>query len=133
MNSTLGRILLGAAAFVLISSALLHASAYGQVNAGVAASALTPLLGNAYRALWMADSTTTAIVGALAGLLALRPTLATPSVVIVLALVPAATAVCIYHFLGAFPPGHLMAIATLLMVVAALLPRRPAASAATHG
>ncbi len=133
MNSTLGRILLGAAALVLISSALLHASAYGRVDAGVAASALAPLLGNAYRALWMADSTTTAIVGVLAGMLALKPALATPSVVSVLAVVPAATAVCIYHFLGAFAPGHLMVTAALLMVVAAILPRRQAGSSTAHG
>jgi hypothetical protein len=102
---------------------LLHASAYGQVSAGVAASALTPLLGNAYRAVWMADSTTVAAVGIVAAMLAFRPALATPVIVVVLALIPAATAVFIYHFLGAFPPGHLMITAAALMGVAAALPR----------
>ena len=123
MNSPLARTLLAAAALILISSALLHASAYGQVSSGVAASGLTPLLGNVYRALWMADSTTVATVGIVAGMLAVRPALATPVIAVVLALIPAATAAFIYHFLGAFPPGHLMITATVLMVVAAALPR----------
>ena len=127
MNSPLARSLLAAAAFVLIGSALLHASAYGRVDAGIAASGLTPLLGNAYRALWMADSTTAAAVGILAALLAARPGLARPPFVFVLALIPAATAVFVYHFLGAFPPGHLMITATVLMVIAAALPPRKSA------
>ena len=126
MNSPLARTLLAAAAFILIGSALLHASSYGQVAAAVATSALTPLLANVYRALWMADSTTCATVGVVAAMVALRPALATPAVVIVLALIPAATAVCIYHFLGAFPPGHLMITAAALMVAAAVLPAKRA-------
>ncbi len=123
MNSPLARTLLAAAALILISSALLHASAYGHVSSGVAASGLAPLLGSSYRALWMADSTTVATVGFVAAMLAFRPALATPVIVVVLALIPAATAVFIYHFLGAFPPGHLMITAAALMVVAATLPR----------
>jgi hypothetical protein len=119
MTSPLARTLLAAAALILISSALLHASAYGQVSSGVAASGLTPLLGNAYRALWLADSTTCAAVGIVAAMLALRPTLARPVIIVTLALIPAATALFIYHFLGAFPPGHLMITATALMVAAA--------------
>ena len=64
MTSPLARTLLAAAALILIGSALLHASAYGRVSSAVAASGLTPLLGNAYRALWLADSTTCiAVVG----------------------------------------------------------------------
>jgi hypothetical protein len=127
MNTTLGRTLLGVAAFILIASALLHASAYGTVDAGVAASGLAPLLGNSYRALWIADSTTVFTVGIVAAMLAFRPALAAASLVVVLAVIPAATAVCIYHFLGAFPPGHLMVTAAVLMAVAAVLPRRKAA------
>jgi hypothetical protein len=123
MNSPLARTLLAAAALVLISSALLHASAYAQVSSGVAASGLSPVLGNAYRALWLADSTTVAAVGIVSGMLAFRPALATPAIVLVLALIPAAAASFIYHFLGAFPPGHLMIAATGLMVVAAAAPR----------
>ncbi len=123
MNSTLARTLLAVAALILIGSALLHASAYGRVDAGVAASGLPPLLGNVYRALWVADSTTAAAVGVVSALLAVRPSLARPVIVLVLALIPAATAVCIYHFLGAFPPGHLMITAAVLMVLAAVLPQ----------
>ena len=119
MTSPLARTLLAAAALILIGSALLHASAYGRVSSAVAASGLTPLLGNAYRALWLADSTTCIAVGIVAAMLAFRPTLATPVIVLVLALIPAATAVFVYHFLGAFPPGHLMITATALMVAAA--------------
>ena len=131
MNSTLARTLLAAAALILISSALLHASATGKVNAGVLASGLSPLLGNVYRALWAADSTTTAAVGVVSALLAYRPALASPVIVLVLALIPAATALCIYHFLGAFPPGHLMITAAALMVLAAILPGRPVSATAS--
>jgi len=127
MNSPLARTLFAGAALNLIGGALRHAAAYGQLTAGVAASGLTPVLGNAYRALWMADSTTTATVGVVAALLAFRPALATRALVILLALIPAATAVFIYHFLGAYPPGHLMITAAALMVVAALVRRGPSA------
>ncbi len=123
MNSTLSRTLLAAAAFVLIGSALLHASAYARVDAGVLASGLSPLLGNAYRALWAADSTTAAAVGVVTAVLAFRPALARPVIVLLLALIPGATALCVYHFLGAFPPGHLMITAAALMVLAAVLPQ----------
>lgn len=131
MNSTFARILLAAAALILISSALLHASATGKVDAGVLASGLSPLLGNVYRALWAADSTTAAAVGVVTALLAFQPALARPVIVLVLALIPGATAVCIYHFLGAFPPGHLMITAAALMVLAALLPARPVSATAS--
>jgi hypothetical protein len=127
MNSPLARTLLAAAAVILIGSACLHASAYAQVTAAVSASGLSPLLGDAYRALWLADSTTSMAVGALAALLAFRPALARPVIVVVLAVIPAATAACVYHFLGAFPPGHLMITAAALLVLAAVLPPRKSA------
>ena len=82
MNSTLARTLLAAAALILISSALLHASATAKVNAGVLASGLSPVLGNVYRALWAADSTTAAAVGVVTALLAYRPSLARPVIVL---------------------------------------------------
>ena len=128
MLSTLARTLLAVAAFILIASSLLHASAFGKVTDGIAASGLSPVLGNAYRALWMADSTTSAAVGLLAALFAGRPALAAPPVILLLALIPAFTAVFVYRFLGPYPPGHLMAVTTVLMVAAALLPRRAAAA-----
>jgi hypothetical protein len=127
MNSPLARTRLAAAALILIGSACLHASAYGQVTAAVAAFGLSPPPGNAYRALWLADSTTSIAVGVVAALLAFRPALARPMIVVVLAVIPAATAVCIYHFLGAFPPGHLMITAAAVMVPAAVLPPRKSA------
>jgi hypothetical protein len=127
MNSPLARTLLAAAALILIGSACLHASAYGRVDAGVSASGLSPLLGNAYRALWMADSTTTIGLGVVAALLAFRPALARPAIVVVLAVIPAATAACVYYFLGSFPPGHLMITAAALMFVAAVLPAKKSA------
>jgi hypothetical protein len=130
MLSNLARTLLAVAAFILIGSALLHASAYGKVDAGISASGLSPLLGNAYRALWMADSTTAGAVGLLAAVFAARPALATPAVILLLALIPACTGVFVYRYLGRFPPGHLMAMATVLMVVAALVPRRALAAPA---
>jgi hypothetical protein len=128
MLSSLARSLLAVAAFILIGGALLHASAYGKVTAGIEASALSSALGNAFRALWMADSTTTAAVGLLAVLFVARPALASPPVVLLLALVPAFTGVFAYRFLGPSLPGHLMALTTVLMVVAVLLPRRAAAA-----
>jgi hypothetical protein len=124
MLNTPARALLGVTAFILIGGALLHASAFGKLEAGIAASALAPRLGDAFRALWMADSTTTAAVGLLAALFARCPGLASTPVLVLLALVPGFTAVFAYRFLGASLPGHLMSLATVLMIVAALLPRR---------
>ncbi len=126
MNSPLGRALLTVAALILIGSSYLHATAYKTVSAAVTASGLSPVFANAYRALWVADSTTGVTVGLVAGMLAFRPALATRLIVAVLALVPAAIAACVYYFLGAFPPGHLMIAAAALMALAAALPPRKA-------
>lgn len=70
-------------------------------------------------------------MGVVTALLAYRPALAQPLIVLVLALIPGATAVCIYHFRGAFAPGHLMITAAALMVLAAILPARPLSATAS--
>jgi hypothetical protein len=114
------RALLALAALILIGGALLHASAFGQVSAGVAgAPDLKPVLGNALKALWLADSTTLISVGLVLILIVLRPAHATAAAIALLALIPGFTAVFLYQFLGFSAPAHLMLAATALIILGA--------------
>jgi hypothetical protein len=81
----------------------------------ITGSNLPRFFANSSKALWLADSTTMLSLAALFGLIAARPLVATRAVVMLLALIPAATGVLIYVFLGSFFAGHIL-MATAVMV-----------------
>jgi hypothetical protein len=106
------RLLLAFASLLLTAGAAMHAAAFKRTLAAVATSDLRPFFGNSLKMLWLGDSATLFLLGALFALIAARPSVATRPVVMLLAFIPAATAVLIYVFLGSFFAGHLlMAIA----------------------
>lgn len=106
--------------FLLVFSSLLsavggvlHADAFHRTLAAVATSNLTPFFGNSLKMLWLGDSSTLFLLASVFGFIAARPSTATRPVVVLIALLPAATAVLIYIFLGSFFAGHiLLGIAT---------------------
>lgn len=125
----ISKILLVMAALVLAVGGVMHARAFAGTDAAVAASNLPAFYGNSLKALWLADSAILLILAALYGVVAVRPALASRTVVVLTALIPAATAACLYVFLGKFFAAHMLMGAGVMVVVAAtLLPRSVARS-----
>jgi hypothetical protein len=126
-NELVSRILLAVSAFVFAGGGILHALAASKAFSSIDASNLAPFLGKELKMLWLADSTTLVVVALICGTLAFRPTAAARSITMLVALVPGATAVLLYTFLGGFYAGHLLMVTSALVLVAALLGRdRPA-------
>lgn len=113
--------------FLLASSSLLsalggtiHAAAFRKALAAINASDLPRFYGGSSKGLWLADSATLFILAALFGLIAARPSTATRPLVILVALIPAATAILLYTFLGNFFAGHLLLAIAALAFLAGL-------------
>jgi len=108
------RLLLASSALLLLIGGLLHASAFNKVLSALAIANLQPFAANSLKILWLADSTTSIALAAVFGFIAGRPSAAKRSVVLLLALIPLATAVLIYIFMGSFIGGHIMLLSGLL-------------------
>lgn len=118
------RFLLAFSSLLLVVGGAMHAAAFKRTLVAIAASNLPPFFGNSLKLLWLGDSTTMFILAAVFGLIAARPSVVKGPVVLLLALIPAATAVLIYTFLGGFLAGHLLlAIAALVFSAGLRFPR----------
>lgn len=117
------RILLAVAALVFGAGAILHARAASKSFASIDASTLPSVLGKELKVLWLADSTTLLAVAIICAMLAARPAAASRGATMLIAIVPAATAVLLYTFLGGFYAGHLLLGTSLLVLIAGWLPR----------
>ena len=114
------RVLLGLSSLLLIVGAGLHASAFPKVVAAVAASNLPAHFGQAFKGLWLVDAATLFIVGVALAWIAARPESGSRLTVVSLALIPGATAVLLYLFMGNFPPSHLLVVITVMGVFAGM-------------
>jgi len=86
----------------------------------VAESNLVPFLGNGLKVLWLQDSVIANVLAIIFAIVAIRPSAAPKWIIVVLALVPAATAGLIYYFIG----GHVFLTAGIAAILGALvLPR----------
>ena len=119
---TASRILLGIASLIMLVGGVVHARAFVRFDAALAATSLPSFYASSARGLWLIDSSTQVILAAAFGWMALRPDAATPVVVALLGLIPAATAALIYLFVGNFIAGHLLAAAAVAALIAAALP-----------
>jgi hypothetical protein len=72
------------------------------------------------KALWLADSLTMLTLAGILGWIAAKPSAGTRPILMLIAFIPASTALLLYTFLGNFFPGHLMLLIALLVFVAAL-------------
>ncbi len=125
VSRTCARVLLWLAAAILIGGAAMHAAAFGRVNAAVAAAHdLPPFFGRSLQALWLADSATLSVLGLVSAALALQPARLNGALLMLLICIPAATAICLYGFIGSFLPAHVLIAACLLTLAAAALLRR---------
>jgi len=121
MTTRAPRFLLAFSSLLMTIGGASHAAALNRTLAAVATSDLAPFYGGSLKLLWLADSATMFILAALFGLIAARPITATRPVVLLLALIPAATAVLVYLFLGNFFAGHILLVTAAAVFLAGLL------------
>ena len=109
------------ASAVLALGGIAHAAVFGKALAALANADIRPAYAGAFKALWLADSTTCITVAAIFAYIALRPSVAAGRLAMMLAFVPAFTAIFIYVFLGNFYAGHMMLAAAMAAFLAGLL------------
>jgi hypothetical protein len=124
MVNRVPRLLLAFAALLLASGSVMHAAAFNKILSAVTNSNLVPFAANSLKALWIADSATCLILAAIFGFVAARPGAATRWVIVLLGLVPLATAALIYKFIGPFIGGHILIVSAAAAIAGGLqLPR----------
>ena len=118
------RFLLAISSLLSAAGGAMHAAAFRRALAAIAASDLPRFYAGSSKGLWLADSATLFILAAIFALIAVRPSIATRPLLILVSLIPAATAFMLYTFLGNFFAGHLLlAIAVLVFVASLQFPR----------
>ena len=108
MQSRAPRLVLAFCSLLLAFGAFAHAKAFRSAASVIRTAQLPSIYGSDFKALWLSDSTTLLTVAALFAAVALRPSIASRTLVFMIALIPAATAIFIYIFVGAFYAGHLL-------------------------
>ena len=121
MGNRLARILLVLAALLLAGGGAVHALAFRKALAVIVGSNLPVFYANSLKALWLSDATTLIAVGVFYLFAAARPVIASRAAILLVALVPVATAILIYLFVGNFLPGHILVAASVLAAFAAFL------------
>jgi hypothetical protein len=119
MSRRLAGAFLVASSALLVLSAVMHTRAFGK--AAVAASSLAEFYGNALKALWLIDSATMLVLAVLFTVAAVKPAAVSGLGLIMLAVIPAATAALLYTFIGSFLPAHILLATALMIVTAGLL------------
>ncbi|MDE1986031.1 MAG: hypothetical protein KGL29_12660 [Alphaproteobacteria bacterium] len=114
------RFLLTLSSLILAVGGVMHAAAYGKAVAAITESNLPVFFGSALKAFWLGDSATMILLAAIYGWIAVRPRAAAKSVVVLLAFLPASTAVLLYAFFGAFFAAHMLLAAAVLTFAAGL-------------
>lgn len=101
----------------------MHARAFSGAAEVAASSDLPAFYANSLRALWLIDSATLLLLAVACGLISARPSLAAGALILLLALIPMATAALLYTYIGMFLPAHLLLASAVMMAVAGLLRR----------
>jgi hypothetical protein len=107
------RLLLAFSAIVLVGGAYLHTSGFNRMSAAVAKSDLVPFVGKGLKVLWLQDSVIAIVLGIIFGTIAARGSAAPRWIIVVLGLIPAATAGFVYHFIG----GHVFLTAGVAAIL----------------
>ena len=124
MGNYLPRILLALSALILMVGGLMHAAAFKKMLSAVDASNLPTFYANSLKGLWLIDAATLLTLSVIFAVIGAQPSFASKWVVILLAIVPGATAFFLYRFIGNFAPAHLLIASAVAAVAAGLqLPR----------
>ena len=114
---SLGRVLLGFSAILLAIGAWIHTSAFNKMSVAVAKSDLVPFAAKSLRILWLEDSVVLLVLAITFAVIAAWPSAATKWVILLLALIPAATAALVYYFAGSFIAGHILLTPAIAAIV----------------
>lgn len=117
---SLGRILLAFSAVLLAIGAWIHTSAFNKMSAAVAKSDLIPFAAKSLRVLWLEDSVVLLVLAIVFAVIAALPSAINKWVIVLLALIPAATAAFVYYFVGSFIAGHLLLVAAIAAILGGL-------------
>ncbi|HLW35910.1 MAG TPA: hypothetical protein VKS98_09645 [Chthoniobacterales bacterium] len=120
---TISRTLLASSALVFAVGAWIHTSAFGRLSAALAKSDLPAFFAQGFRTLWLMDSAVQIVIAIVFAFVAIKPHPASKPVVFLIALIPLATAVFIYYFIGNFIGGHLFLVGSVTAILGALLLR----------
>jgi len=121
----LGRFLLAFSAVLLAIGASIHTAAFGKVSAAVTTSDLAPFFGKGLKVLWLQDSTIAIVLAIVFAIVAICPFAASKTVVVLLGIVPAVTAILVYLFVGNFIGGHIFLAAGTAAILGGLLSPGP--------
>ena len=118
------RLLLVFTALCLAGGACVHALAYPKAARISEHSALPAFFTAAFKGLWLIDSAASLVLAMAFGLVAVFPSTASRSVVVVLALAPLAFAIALFATMGNFFPAYLMLVAGAAALIAGALHHR---------
>jgi hypothetical protein len=113
MTKFFPRFLLIFSALVLATGAFMHASAFHKIVTALSESNLAAFAASALKVLWLMDSVVALILATVFAFAAIRPSAASRWTIVLLALIPGATAALLYTFIGNFIGGHIMLIAAI--------------------
>jgi hypothetical protein len=117
----LGRILLVFSALLLTIGTWIHTAGFRRMSAGIAKSDLAPFLGKGFKVLWLQDSTIAIVLAIVFAIVAVRPSAASKTMILLLGLVPLITAILTYLFIGNFIGGHIFLTAGVAAILGGLL------------
>jgi hypothetical protein len=119
--SLASRTLLWVTALALVAIALLHGMGVSSLGAELDAAQLKPFVAGGFRAVWLGFSVTAVLLALVFAGAALRPQFAGRAALTLLALVPIASALLVYHYIGPFAGAHMMMAAGLIGIAGAAL------------
>jgi hypothetical protein len=115
------RMLFAFSALIFLVGGSLHALAFPKASTALSTVSLIPFYSNSFRALWLIDSATLVILAILFAIIAIRPQVISKWAAILVALIPFATAVLIYVFVGSFFAAHMLLGASLAAILGGLM------------
>jgi hypothetical protein len=121
MNQFARRLLLFVSAALLAGGAVLHSQAFRHLGPVLSDSHLPEFYGKAFKALWWIDSVALMGVAIHFTAAALHPAITSGTFLALVALIPLATAIVLYVFMGSFVPAHLCLLASALAIFAGLM------------
>lgn len=121
MNFGVSRLMLAMAAAILALGGVMHSVAFcAKARRVIQGSNLSAFFASEMQVLWLADSTTLISLALLCGYIAARPRCATKPIILLLSIIPGATTVLLYRFVGLFFAAHMLLAATLMIIAAGL-------------
>jgi hypothetical protein len=106
-------VLLALSSVILALGGAMHTAAFGRTVSAADGSNLQPFYAQALKALWLIDSATLLALAAVFAFVTIRPDPRRRPLVLILAIVPAATSILLYVFMGTFLPAHMLMVAAI--------------------